>query len=264
MSLKEVKQNEQIAKQLMMLLEKKRLVHAFLFANGDENARLELGKAFAKAVLCPYAQNDACGTCISCKKFEDENHLDFMYIKKPKDKTGIVVEQIKELQNRLSVMPEGERYCVLIENAQLMNAQVQNKLLKLLEEPKAPVVFILLSENSDSLLPTVLSRCTCYYLLETKQFFSEEISNIAKNFVMLSLKKADFYEKKACLSFILNDKDDARNKALSFLDAFEEELLKNKEFSLIINGKNACQDARQYLKLGHNVAYTLKQFCLRV
>ena len=160
------------------------------------------------------------------------------------------------------------------EEAQLMNAASQNKLLKTLEEPVSDAVMILLADSSEGLLPTVLSRCSCFYLQDADAQYSADAGSIADQFIGLVISDASFYRKKAALAPILEDKDDARAKAAEFLDALEHKLEQKltKEqgimdaaaCSKLINTVKQAEISRKYIKQLHSAAYTLKQFCLRV
>lgn len=69
-------------------------------------------------------------------------------------------DQILNLQEFLSTMSfDGYYKLFFILNAGLMNEQSVNKLLKVLEEPNEKVVGFLICDNSNELLPTLISRC---------------------------------------------------------------------------------------------------------
>lgn len=73
---------------------------------------------------------------------------------------GILTEQVVQLQQKASFMPrEGSKKVFVISQAEKLNPAAANKLLKLLEEPPAHVLFILSTSRPDSLLPTIRSRC---------------------------------------------------------------------------------------------------------
>ena len=274
MSLKELDKNRGLGQQLSGLLAKERLFHAFLFAGGDAQSRKELGDAFAKAILCPQSKDDYCASCAACRKFEDGNQEDLIRIVKPADKASIPVSMIEELQQRLSFRSFGDTYVVIIEEAQQMLPQAQNKLLKTLEEPLPSVVFLLLAENIDALLPTVVSRCTAYWLEEAEPQIREELQKAAKEFCKLILKKEAFYKKKSCLKAVLDAKGEERELALEFLRALEDArrgemfiaatFKKTDDISCLAGAQEALTDARRCLKQLHNVGYTMKQLCLRV
>ncbi len=273
MPLRELEHNRSIGMQLSALLETERLVHAFLFAGSGPEERRELGLAFAKALLCEKGEGDACGSCLSCRKFEDGNHEDLIMLAKPKDRAVISVPQVEELQDRLRFAPYGPRYAVVIEDAQLMNTQAQNKLLKLLEEPPAGVVFILLSESSDALLSTVVSRCSCYWLEEGERNADPRLTAMARDMLRLIFEGAPFYKKKNAVKDIIDSREDGRAMGLEFIDILEELLLKeavklsgtsSPDNAKIKTARRALSDARVCLRQAHSVGYTLKQLCLRV
>lgn len=72
----------------------------------------------------------------------------------------IKVADIREMQRKLNLSSSGKKYKVaIIDEAEKMNLAAQNALLKTLEEPPAKTVLILVAQNPDQLLPTVVSRC---------------------------------------------------------------------------------------------------------
>ena len=269
MSLKDLKQNTIIADQLRRLISSERTVHAFLFIGPDEE-RMELGKEFAKAILCSDGHGDSCGKCLSCRKFDHDNHEDFIMVQRSDNKQSILAGQIEELQEKLIFKAFGDKRVAIISEAHLMNPQAQNKLLKTLEEPADGTVLILLADNKESLLPTILSRCSCYYLQESAASFSPEAREMAKQFAQLIDNRAPFYKKKDCIKPILASKDDARTKGIEFLTALEEELrqllLNNSSCGLdcVTNAFAELEEALKNLKLSYNTAYVLKGMCLRI
>ncbi|MEI7694735.1 MAG: DNA polymerase III subunit delta' [Chlorobium sp.] len=73
---------------------------------------------------------------------------------------GILTEQIITLQHKALFMPnEGSKKIFIISQAERLHPSAANKLLKLLEEPPAHVIFILVSSRPEALLPTIRSRC---------------------------------------------------------------------------------------------------------
>ena len=103
--------------------------------------------------------NDACGTCPSCKRIARGVHADVLTIE-PGDTGVIKIDQVREAIDRTAYRPfEGRRRVVIINDADLMNADAQNALLKTLEEPPSASTFVLVTSRPDVLLPTVRSRC---------------------------------------------------------------------------------------------------------
>lgn len=84
---------------------------------------------------------------------------------RPEDKPSILIEQVRGLVQALSLRvynPGGTRL-VVIEDAHLLTIEAQNALLKLIEEPPAGTVFILVTDRVEALLPTVRSRCAAVF-----------------------------------------------------------------------------------------------------
>jgi DNA polymerase-3 subunit delta' len=116
--------------------------------------------ALAQALNCAeFAGIDACGRCGSCARIARGVHADVLIVE-PGDTGTIKLDQVRDAIDRTAYRPfEGRRRLVLIDDADRLNAEAQNALLKTLEEPPPASVFVLVTERPDVLLPTVRSRC---------------------------------------------------------------------------------------------------------
>ena len=154
--------------------------HALLLRGKQGIAKLEFANTLAQSLLCqsPAVDGHACGQCISCNWFQLNSHPDYRLLapeqetadagesapasKKPVRKsTQISVAQIRELAGFLELSShqnDGVRV-VVIHPADALNQTSANALLKMLEEPPANVVFILVTSHPQRLLPTIMSRC---------------------------------------------------------------------------------------------------------
>ncbi|OSI13472.1 DNA polymerase III subunit delta' [Neisseria canis] len=144
--------------------------NAWLF-NGKENTgKTAFARHLAQALLCesPAESHEPCGSCPSCHLFSQNSHPDF-YELTPEIPEGeavgrkllqIKIDAVRELISQVQLTSvRGGLRVVLIHPAESMNLQAANGLLKILEEPPADVVFLLISHNRDKLLPTIKSRC---------------------------------------------------------------------------------------------------------
>ncbi|TAH50064.1 MAG: DNA polymerase III subunit delta' [Betaproteobacteria bacterium] len=160
-----------------------RLPHALLFVGPAGLGKRALAEALAARLLCDASAADgqACGHCEACRWRLSGNHPDLHLVIPAADvdeadvgeaeggresaatkarSSQIVIEQIRDLQGALSVTGHhGSRRVVLIDPAEAMNVYTANALLKLLEEPPAGCVFLLVSSAPRRLLPTIRSRC---------------------------------------------------------------------------------------------------------
>ncbi len=130
---------------------------------------------------------------------------DFLYIDLEEKKKNISIEQIRNAKEFCSLSPQqGERKVVLINNVELMSIAAANSLLKILEEPLDNRYFILITENKNKLLPTILSRCVIFrvkpFLCESSSMFpyndkySEDLLEIFINISRKSFSAIYFIE----------------------------------------------------------------------
>ncbi|MDD4239392.1 MAG: DNA polymerase III subunit delta' [Desulfotomaculaceae bacterium] len=157
--LREIAGHQQIVRTLMNAVTSDHVVHAYLFAGPVGVGKETTAWAFARALLCmqPVA-GDACGVCRACRQVEHLNHPD-LYTVQPSG-ASIKIEQVRGMLRRIPYRSyQGGRKVFLIHQAELMTADASNCLLKTLEEPPGDTVIILISDQPQSLLPTILSRC---------------------------------------------------------------------------------------------------------
>ena len=135
-----------------------RISHAWLLTGRPEQT-LEQAVQLAKALLChqPGEDGQACGRCASCRKLAAGNHPDLQLIL-PRG-ASVKIDQTRSMQYTANLESyEGGRRVVIIHQAHTMPPAAANSLLKILEEPKDGLFFILTAPLGDSLLETILSR----------------------------------------------------------------------------------------------------------
>lgn len=150
---------------------KDRLPHGLIFAGPGGVGKATTARALGALFLCEHPkQTTPCGACESCRVFESGNHPDYHIITKEliryHDKTGkskgidlsihVIRPELIDPAGRKAVMGRGKVF--VIEQAELMNPQAQNALLKTLEEPAGRTLIVLLTDQPGSLLQTIRSR----------------------------------------------------------------------------------------------------------
>ena len=145
---------------LKRVLKREAVPHAFLFSGMTGSGKLAAATEFAKALNClSPLDHDSCGVCGSCRKLDEGLHPDVIHV--TADGASIKLDQIRELVKRFRFRPfEGKVRVVIIHDAQKMMEPSANALLKILEEPPEANLFILLTLESQMLLPTIVSRCS--------------------------------------------------------------------------------------------------------
>ena len=134
--------------------------HAYII-NGERYSGKEyIAKVFAMALQCEKKGVDPCNECHSCKQALSGNQPDIIHLTHEKPNT-ITVDDIRDQINKdIVVKPyASDKKIYIINEAEKMNTQAQNALLKTLEEPPEYAVILILTTNVDALLPTILSRC---------------------------------------------------------------------------------------------------------
>jgi len=144
-------------RQLRALVAADRIPHALLLVGPAGIGKSLVARLVAVGALCD-GEDSPCGCCRACMMFGRGANPDFTLVK-PDGRT-IKIDQIRALQHFAALMPAvSQRRVCIIEDAEAMTVQAANSLLKLLEEPPAALIFILVAGTSQPLLPTVLSRC---------------------------------------------------------------------------------------------------------
>ena len=142
---------------LMSEIASGKLSHAYLIEGGEGCGKTYFARFAAAAVLCT-GDKPPCGKCPSCVKALAGSHPDLFYFS-PDKKASMGVETVRDIKKSLFFMPnDGDRKVYIIDDAQKMTVQAQNALLKFIEEPPASVLFFIVADKKESLLPTVVSR----------------------------------------------------------------------------------------------------------
>ena len=187
---------DEVKQRLRVAVCEGRVPHAQLFAGMSGIGKLQLALAYAQYLNCPHrTDEDSCGVCPTCLQYQHLQHPDLHFIFPlpgagdqcdayleqwremilnrryfdlddwyeeigAENKQGIIPQsEAQEIIRKLSLKPYGNGYKVmLIWQPEKMNQFTANKLLKLLEEPPAQTVFLLVSEHPEQMLTTIQSR----------------------------------------------------------------------------------------------------------
>ena len=164
-----------------------KLSHAYILDGGTPEGRRELAEYIASSLLCdrkPGLEKGACGLCPACAKTGSGNHPDIVWVSHDEKKGVIKVDTVRdEVVEDVSVKPYYGMYKIYIfEDAEQMNPNSQNALLKTLEEPPAYALILLLTANADILLDTIRSRCIRMGLARVMDTEDEDELKMAETF----------------------------------------------------------------------------------
>ena len=213
------------AKMMRNSLEKNRVSHAYLFEGEKGTGKRAASMLIVKSLFCEEQENSniACGQCVNCKRIESGNHPD-VHLVEP-DGLSIKIDQIRSLRTEFSKSGvESKKKLYVIIDAEKMTIPAANSLLKFLEEPNSETTAILVTEQPQQILPTILSRCQ-----------SVSFKSIPSEVLSAKLQKSGVHPVKAQLlaavtnnmqeAFYLNDDDwfaQARNIVLKLYEDMKQ------------------------------------------
>ena len=186
--------NTQIIEHLQNAIRMGKVSHAYILNAPESSGKRMIAEAFAATLQCEKKGTQPCGACHSCKQAASHNQPDIIYVQHAKPNT-IGVDDIRVQVNQdIAVKPYSSPYKIyIIDEAEKMNVQAQNALLKTIEEPPAYGVILLLTTNADAFLPTILSRCI---RLDLKPVPNDQL----KDFLMKKCGVVD-YQADICVDF---------------------------------------------------------------
>lgn len=147
--------------------------HAYLLTGAAGIGKRTMATVFAQALCCPTERSDPalpCGVCSSCRRVARGTHPDVEMVslatqaaaaeKSGSKNLSLTIDTVRSLRSTAALRPmEGPRRVFIIDDAETLPGPAQEALLKTLEEPPNAVSIMLLSADTESLLPTIRSRC---------------------------------------------------------------------------------------------------------
>ena len=198
--------------------------HAYVLIGEDSELRETLLTLVAMRTLC----KNACGECAACKKVLNGEYVELIRLNAAEK---IPESAISELTEKVLIKPvEGEKKIVIIDNADLLTARAQNRLLKTYEEPPAYLTVFLGAGNESGLLATIKSRAKKLYL-----------SDIPSAYIERMLKEDGFDDEKALIAatFCMGN----YTRALQFCEDEKYGEIYDEAFGVMLNLKKSSQVA---------------------
>jgi len=156
--MKQVCGHQAVEQRFVNSLSRGNLHHAWLLHGHKGVGKFTLAERLAAMLLCE--THDACGHCHGCKMLAAGSHPDVYSVALLEKKRDISIDQVRELLAFLALSgAESERRVVILDNAERLNNQAANALLKGLEEPSPGSLLFIVCADVDKLPATVRSRC---------------------------------------------------------------------------------------------------------
>lgn len=266
MSLNDYREFGKLTNRISRAIESGNVSHAYIIEGDSCIDKEGFAKEMAKAILCREIPGVGCDHCIICRKLEHDNYEDLHIIRA--DERSLKNAAITELQEKLKNKPVGERNIAIICDADLMTDRAQNRLLKTLEEPNPGTVIFLLSENTENLIQTILSRCIIYRLGNYTINENAAEMEVPREVFQMVLDRKYFFEIRDYLTKKVKD----RKAAFALLDGLErlyrEMLVTDGPCPVreekIIEGVNYVEEARRDLQANVNYKYAIRNLILKI
>lgn len=162
--------HESVVLHMVNAIKLDKVSHAYIISGEKGMGKKFLADYFAKLLLCEnpiadekvadYLSLRPCGKCKSCLEADTKNNPDIIYLTHEKPKVIRVDEVREQVINKVDIYPYAGKYKIfIIDEAEKLNEEAQNALLKTIEEPPEYIIIFLLTDNKMRLLETVRSRC---------------------------------------------------------------------------------------------------------
>lgn len=210
----------------------KKWSHAYLFETNNFYDANKLIESFVKSLMCPhqYTNNDNCHKCNQCQIIENGNHPEVEIIKP--DGMWIKKDQLTKLQqsfNKKAII--GNKKIYIITQADRLNKQAANSILKFLEEPEEGIIAILVTENIYNVLETIVSRCQILKLKNVKKEsnISSTLDYLYQEFYKDQEQTPETYQKIEKPIKFINYYENNKIKTLLYTKKLWHDYIKSKE-----------------------------------
>jgi len=161
MAFKDIIGNDGVKRILQRALKHKKLPNSILFAGPEGIGKTEVALVVTKALNCLKKSSDACEECSHCRAINNKNFPDVMVLFPAKE--VLKIEQMRFLKEMAHLKPmAGQKRVFIVQDAEKMNEEASNSLLKVLEEPPPFFQIILITPNPYRIIPTIKSRCQVF------------------------------------------------------------------------------------------------------
>lgn len=251
--------NESVKEKLSHLLRNGRMPNSLLFAGPEGVGKKEFAFALARAIVCKDESNIACGHCSAClrvssfepqhsekkddyKKVFFDRHADVGLV--VQFNRTVLVDAIRALEKEAHFQPyEAKARVFIINNAEKMNDEASNALLKTLEEPPATTFLILITSRPDALLSTIRSRCQTIRFAPVAEKEIEELLVEQRNFKPAEAKLAARVSHGSVGVAISLDIDNYRTRRTFQMSVIEKAFV-NPDRSALLRSAEQLNDAK--------------------
>lgn len=232
---------QHITNTLKNAIKNNQLAQAFLFCGPRGVGKTTCARILAKTINCTNlsAQYEACGTCDSCKSFQNGNSFNVHELDAASNNS---VDDIRNLIDQVRIPPQAGKYKVyIIDEVHMLSQSAFNAFLKTLEEPPSYAIFILATTEKHKILPTILSRCQIF------DFNRIKVEDMARHLAGIADKEEVKYDSDG-LHLIAQKADGGLRDALSMFDQIVSFSNREVSYEAVIENLNIL-DYDYYFKI---------------
>lgn len=263
--------NESLKALISQQIQANAVSHAYCIVGDHGSGKTLIAGRICMALACR-EKIKPCGQCEACRKIAGGLSPDIISVTPPADNKSISVDQIRKIREEAYLSAtEFPIKAFLIEHAEAMTQQAQNALLKILETPPPDVYFFLMTERSNALLPTVLSRTQ---LLKTCRIPDDVLSDWLKNYSVeakdISLRNPEEYDRiirrsDGCIGIakeqLLNRRTSFDPEALS--EQYIDLLAGNSHSAFLLFAGSLCKDRVQLREVLEHMLMAVRDLTVR-
>lgn len=234
--------HKQVITHLQNAIKMDKVSHAYIIHGEHGSGKSILAETLAMTLQCEKGGTEPCGVCHSCKQAISRNQPDIIHVTHETPNTIRVDDIRTQVNGDIEIKPYSSKYKIyIIDEADKLNQQAQNALLKTIEEPPSYAIVLLLVSNIGALLPTILSRCVTLKLGRIDD-------KLIKEYLMENLNVPD-YTADICVAFAggylgraveLASNEDFNNMKRDILSLLKD--ITQMELSDLVNRVKALQD----------------------
>ncbi len=200
---------------LQKLIRTRNFLNTYLFAGAEDVGKKTIARYFVQSIFCKDEESIPCNKCSDCLEIKNGTHPDLIQVSLEDNKKNISIDQIRDFREKFSLTPMRSEFKIgIINDADRLNQESSNALLKIIEEPPKNSFVILIAQDIDKILPTIKSRSQniLFSGVKQKEIYDYLINNGADKNLAIELSKFSGGAPGVAMAYLKNPKEWEKRK----------------------------------------------------